>query len=258
VVLSEAELSGSCLYQGRSGALGYTAFNASLNEVSNVETRSGSFLEPVAGEQFDLVVANPRYVVSPESAYLFRDAGIPRTQYPNTLDQPEAYANALDRWLDYYRALGIEHLGYACLVLRKRSDGRDGWPEAQELPQAALRPAGRHVKKLFVTHDRLVELGSGDELLGRRLRVVDNAVVTQDTRFQKGRWQPENLIIRIETGLPFSAELDPPTGRMIRELDGTKTLQEALVAVAEGDATLVQGLSLARRMLEIGFLELAD
>jgi hypothetical protein len=30
------------------------------------------------------------------------------------------------------------------------------------------------------------------------------------------------------------------------------------VAVAEGDATRVQGLSLARRMLEIGFLELAD
>ena len=36
------------------------------------------------------------------------------------LDRPEAYADALDRWLDYYRRLGIEQLGYACLVLRKR------------------------------------------------------------------------------------------------------------------------------------------
>jgi hypothetical protein len=126
------------------------------------------------------------------------------------------------------------------------------------LPQAALRPAGRHVKKLFDTRDRLAELDSGDELLGRRLRVADNAVVTQDTRFEKGRWQPENLTFRIENGLPFSAELDPPTGRLIRELDGTRTLQEALAAVVEGDATRVQGLSLARRMLEIGFLELAD
>ena len=58
-------------------ALAYAAFNAALNGVDNVETRSGSFFEPVEGEQFDLVVANPPYVVSPESAYLFRDSGMP-------------------------------------------------------------------------------------------------------------------------------------------------------------------------------------
>jgi hypothetical protein len=174
------------------------------------------------------------------------------------LDQPEAYAKALDRWLNYYSELGIEHLGYACLVLHRRSDRRDGWLEAQQLPRAALRPAGRHVKKLFEVRDRLAELDSGDALLDRRLRVVDNAVVTQDTRFEKGRWQAENLTFRIDNGLPFSAELDPPAGRLIRELVGMKTLREALAAVADGDATRVQGLSLARRMLEIGFLELAD
>jgi hypothetical protein len=58
--------------------------------------------------------------------------------------------------------------------------------------------------------------------------------------------------------LPFSAELDPPTGRLIRELDGSRTLQEALAAVADVDATRETGLSLARQMLEIGFLELDD
>src|SRR5207342_3276881 len=57
-------------------ALAYAAFNAALNGVGNVETRRGSFFEPVEGEQFDLVVANPPYVVSPESAYLFRDGGM--------------------------------------------------------------------------------------------------------------------------------------------------------------------------------------
>ena len=57
-------------------ALAYAKFNAALNGVGNVETRLGSFFEPVDGEQFDLVVANPPYVVSPESAYLFRDGGL--------------------------------------------------------------------------------------------------------------------------------------------------------------------------------------
>jgi hypothetical protein len=303
-------------------ALAYAAFNAALNGAGNVETRAGSFFEPVEGEQFDLVVANPPYVVSPESAYLFRDGGMsgdavseqvvratpaalapgafasvliawsldpddpaerPRSWLEGSgcdafllhtstddpietatawnrdlLDQPDIYADALTRWLAYYRELGIEHLGYACLVLRKRSEGRDGWLEAQQLPRAALRPAGRHVRKLFETHDRLSELDSDDVLLGRRLRVVDDTVVTQDTRFAKGRWQAENLTLRLENGLPFSAELDPPTGRLIRELDGTRTLQEALAAVADSAATRETGLSLARRMLEIGFLELDD
>ena len=169
-------------------ALSYAAFNAALNGVRNVETRRGSFFEPVEGEQFDLIVANPPYVVSPESAYLFRDGGMrgdavsehvvraapaalapgafasiliawaldpddpaerPRSWLEGSgcdafllhtstddpietatvwnrdlLDRPEAYAEALDRWLAYYRELGIEQLGYACLVLRKRGDGR--------------------------------------------------------------------------------------------------------------------------------------
>ena len=94
------------------------------------------------------------------------------------LDQPEAYAEALDRWLAYYRELGIEQLGYACLVLRKRGDGRDGWLEAQQLPRAALRPAAAHVRKLFETHDRAGR--GGRRCVDRRLRVVDDAVVTQE------------------------------------------------------------------------------
>ena len=171
------------------------------------------------------------------------------------LDRPDAYSAALDRWLAYYRELGIEHLGYACLVLRKRGDGRDGWLETLQLPQAALRPAGRHVRKLFETHDRLAELDFDQALLGRRLRVVDDAVVTQDTRFASGRWHAEGLTLRLETGLPFTAELDPPTARLLRELDGSRTLEEALATAVDGNAAS-EGLSLARRMLEIGFLEL--
>ncbi len=303
-------------------ALAYAAFNATLNGADNVETRTGSFFEPVEDEQFDLVVANPPYVVSPESAYLFRDSGMPgdavsehvvratpaalapggfaclliawaldpddpaerprswlegsgcdayllhtSTDDPietatvwnrDLLDRPEDYAQALDRWLAYYRELGIEQLGYACLVLRKRSDGRDGWLEAQQLPRAALRPAGRHVRKLFETRDRFSEVDSDRVLLERRLRVVDDAVLTQDTRFAGGRWHAESLTLRLENGLPFSAELDATTARLIREFDGSTTLHEALAAVVDGDDARETGLALARQMLEVGFLEFAE
>ena len=301
-------------------ALAYAEFNAALNGAGNVVTRLGSFFEPVESERFDLVVANPPYVVSPESAFLFRDGGLrgdgvselvvraapavlepgafaslliawaldpddpaarPRawlagagcdafllhtsTDDPletatawnrDLLDRPEAFAEALDRWLAYYGELGIERLGYACLVLRKRGDGRDGWFEALQLPRAALRPAGAHVRRLFELHDRLAGLSDAD-LLDSAPTVVEGAVVAQEARFGDGGWRPDGLTLRLETGLPFSAELDAPTARVVRTLDGTATVRDALAAAVEGDEAVAVGLGLVRRMLGTGFLDLA-
>jgi methylase of polypeptide subunit release factors len=56
-------------------ALLYTRFNARLNGVTNVETREGSFFEPVKGERFDLVVSNPPFTISPDRRFIFRDGG---------------------------------------------------------------------------------------------------------------------------------------------------------------------------------------
>jgi len=39
------------------------------------DTRVGSFLEPVNGETFDLIVSNPPFVISPGHRYTYRDAG---------------------------------------------------------------------------------------------------------------------------------------------------------------------------------------
>jgi hypothetical protein len=57
-------------------ALALTRLNAQINGLGNIETRLGSFLEPVRGERFDLVVCNPPYVISPDAEFLYRDAGM--------------------------------------------------------------------------------------------------------------------------------------------------------------------------------------
>ena len=57
-------------------ALSFAAFNARLNGIENVEWRNGSFFEPVRDETFDLIVANPPFVISPESGLLYRDGGL--------------------------------------------------------------------------------------------------------------------------------------------------------------------------------------
>ncbi|MEJ7750190.1 MAG: methyltransferase [Thermoleophilaceae bacterium] len=57
-------------------ALAYTRLGAALNGFEHVETREGSFFDPVEGEEFDLIVSNPPYVISPDSSLVYRDAGL--------------------------------------------------------------------------------------------------------------------------------------------------------------------------------------
>ena len=57
-------------------ALDFARFTATLNGCGNIEWREGSFFDPVEGERYDLVTCNPPYVISPESAYVYRDSGM--------------------------------------------------------------------------------------------------------------------------------------------------------------------------------------
>jgi methylase of polypeptide subunit release factors len=57
-------------------ALNFAALNARLNGLTNVEFRQGSLFEPVADQRFDLIVANPPFVISPQADYVYRDSGL--------------------------------------------------------------------------------------------------------------------------------------------------------------------------------------
>ena len=54
-------------------AVALATLTMALNGAGNVEMRTGDLLDPVAGETFGLVVANPPFVISPSERYLFRD-----------------------------------------------------------------------------------------------------------------------------------------------------------------------------------------
>jgi methylase of polypeptide subunit release factors len=87
-------------------ALDFARFNATLNGLENIEFRSGSLLEPVAGERFDLIVANPPYVISPRTDYVFRDSGLGRDRISRHLVEAlpahltdGGFATALISWI---------------------------------------------------------------------------------------------------------------------------------------------------------------
>jgi SAM-dependent methyltransferase len=54
-------------------ALLLAEWTLALNGVDNVELRHGDLFQPVEGDAFDLVVANPPFIVSPERRWLYRD-----------------------------------------------------------------------------------------------------------------------------------------------------------------------------------------
>lgn len=61
-------------------ALRFTRLNALLNGVDGIETRAGSLFDPLEpGEEFELVVSNPPFVITPRAAgvpgYEYRDGG---------------------------------------------------------------------------------------------------------------------------------------------------------------------------------------
>jgi hypothetical protein len=83
-------------------ALAITAFNAALNEV-DVDVRAGSLWEPVSGELFDLIAANPPFVISPgrdreSGRLLYRDSGLPGDQVVETVVRGAASRLADGGW----------------------------------------------------------------------------------------------------------------------------------------------------------------
>jgi hypothetical protein len=299
-------------------ALAFAELNAALNGVENVELRHGSFFEPVAGETFGLVVSNPPYVVSPESAFLFRDAGLGRDRVSERLvgelpaflepggfgtitvswiaagDDPaarprawlegagcdawlfhtgsddaletaagwnldlepdeEAYAAAIDRWLAYYRAEGIERLAYGALVLRRR-DGAT-WFRDHRLPEGERHESAPHLARLFANADALERLGD-DGLLDATLALVPGAAVETRARRTDDGWDGEHALV-LTTGIPFAAELDRITAALVSGLDGTHPLRVVLADLAAANETDAErmrepGLRVARELLELGF-----
>ena len=129
-------------------ALGFTRFNLLLNAAAlgidprrpedRVDLRLGSLLEPVRGEEFDLVVSNPPFVITPRPAgessgerFTYRDGGLPGDRIVSTLVRelpgvmaPGATAHLLGNW----EVPGTERAGGEPVPAADRWMRRpDGW-----------------------------------------------------------------------------------------------------------------------------------
>lgn len=96
----------------------FTKFNAALNGFSNIEFREGSAFEPVAGERFDLILANPPFFVTPSVRRVFSDNSMELDGFCRTLvrQAPEhlvegGYCQMLAEWVEVKGQPWRERLG---------------------------------------------------------------------------------------------------------------------------------------------------
>jgi methylase of polypeptide subunit release factors len=156
------------------------------------------------------------------------------------------------RWLAWYRERGIEAIGAAFLLLRRREDGGPARLQALEATTAPTPRAGVHVERLL----RGTDLASrGDEALREAaLGVVDGLRMEHTTRRRAGAWQPGPATLSVVPSVGVQAVVPADLLPLLWGLDGTRQLG-AVLADLPGDRQ-AEGLAMARRLVELGFAEL--
>lgn len=147
-------------------ALEFARLTAALSlaeGASRIDLRSGDLFEPVRGSRFDLVVSNPPFVISPESAqgagrFIYRDASLPGDelcrlfleQVPQLLAE-DGYCQILANWLH------VEGVDWRERVAPwVRGTGCDAWVVQREVQDPAeyaelwLRDSGDYGKPKYV------------------------------------------------------------------------------------------------------------
>lgn len=110
LALAAASHSGSVVATDlNSRAREFCMFNAALNGLTNVEFREGNAFEPMRGEHFDLILANPPFFVTPSVRRAYSDNSMELDDFCRSLirEAPEhlnenGYCQMLVEWVQLY------------------------------------------------------------------------------------------------------------------------------------------------------------
>lgn len=141
-------------------AIRRAAFNSRLNGLPNVRWTVGDLFGPVEGERFDLIIANPPFVVSPEHERMYRDSGRPLDQMCEQIVRrapeflaPGGYLQMLFNWVhvrgqDWHDRLAGWVAGSGCDAWVLRFDTHDPADYATHwLGQLSTPEPGAHPRK---------------------------------------------------------------------------------------------------------------
>jgi SAM-dependent methyltransferase len=300
-------------------AVAFAAFNARLNHCHTITCVHGDLFAPVAGMRFDLIVANPPFVISPDTTFLyrdgrgiceriardapsfladggilqmvcnwpchrdrdwredlsawFRDSGcdvwVLQTDHLDAAtyagiwlgqahEDPVEIAPALDRWMTFYEAAGIDAVGGGVVGMRRPVPGirmAPPWLEIREMPPVH-GPSGETIARVLEARDTLARLDD-QALLDARVALVPDAKCLVTQRPSTSGWERESSELRLTRGLAMTVRLDPVGTAMAGYLDGGRPARDAIAAFASAvgvppDALMAEVPPLLRRLIEMG------
>jgi len=198
--------------------------------------------------------------------FVLRRSSQPIEEYATEWIEPTAeglaFDDAFDQWIDYYQRAGVAAIGFGLVTMRRRVTRRgDGahWFVGENAPDQLSYPAGDAIVEAFARHDFLHAHPDDHALLAARLRVADDATMTQRFRLRDAAWKPIEALVRRDRGLRYGFDVDAAGVALLAHADGTSTLRDVLLAVAAefsvpSDALLDDGPAIARSLIERGVL----
>lgn len=275
-------------------ALMFAAFNAGLNDL-HAQWVTGDFFAVLDHQRFDLIVANPPFVISPdredrhcfggapgdalsrrltrEVAARLDDGGLacvlcdfvhgtqepwaePLTEWiagtgcdalllrfsstsaesyalayhdQAAFPTSAAYERAVRAWLDSYREMGIEQIGSAVVLLRRRAAGTP-WTRSFDLDGYPAGHVGGAVPGLFDAVERFAALDD-DAMLAERLRPADGERLHQQLVREPSVFRPGDVRV-VLPGSPLTGRISPGALPVLFGLDGEQDLGAVVGRVA--------------------------
>ena len=166
-------------------------------------------------------------------------------------------AAALAEWTNHLAGHDIAAVGTGLVVMR-RTSGRPPWLELRDAPP--LRgPAGAAIARVLVARDAAARLRDDAALLEARLRPAPDLEYQSRQRPGGNGWLASGAELRLSRGLCFAVKADPVATALLGQLDGDRSVSEALERVAaQGGVTpallMPQLPAAVRRLLHLGLL----
>jgi hypothetical protein len=114
--------------------------------------------------------------------------------------------------------------------------------------------AGHHVLRVIESRDLLKSLRGPADLLQRVLVLADDHRLDRFFHFEDGAGVIDRAQLRLDGGFAFELAIDLETVGVLSQLDGRRTLREALVAGGVPPEEAENATGGVVRLLELGFV----
>ena len=164
-------------------------------------------------------------------------------------------------YMSYYRHRGVEAIHDGLIVMRRRQG--QNFVRIEEVPPTPSGNLSDLILSTFAAHDLLRDNNTDEKLLAIRPALSPHVRLEQICTPGNERWTAESLTLRLTSGFPFHADMQPLVADFLAMCDGNRTASEAIAEFtkrANADQQRVESecLNMIRRLVERGFIFAAE